>query len=79
MKVLNCNQVKNFLNLGLTFCFLFSEIISAYNIIRVMFQGELLGRSLYDVIHPSDIDKVKGQISCVDLNPRHKLMGLKCK
>ncbi|XP_065200906.1 protein cycle isoform X3 [Planococcus citri] len=40
-------------------------------------RSELLGRSLYDIIHPSDIDKVKEQISCADLNPRHKLMASK--
>lgn len=51
--------------------------IDAFN--KFVLQTDLPGRSLYDIIHPHDVDKVKEQISCVDLNPRHQMMGLKCK
>lgn len=37
------------------------------------FQAALLERSLYDVIHPLDIYKIKEQISCAEVNPRHQL------
>jgi len=44
-----------------------------------LLQSEWYGRSLYDLVHPDDIEKLREQLSSNDLQSTGRILDLKSK